>query len=284
VRYISVESNKFAVRASAEVYPDIVHFRDVTEFTRGVMHGALAGVRVVRVLVLAGFPCQGLSGANALKLGFGDDRTLLFFEAIRVVKEVQEEKHSLDFLFENVASMDNSDRDVISRYAGVRPVVVCASGISQVRRKRYLWASWPVSPAPGVVVSQTEEVWKVSFEARLPPPALWTDPGWEFCGEESTRIPTFMRSLPKGKQTHMPAGIAGTPSDAKRRWAAHKWRYPPYQYKKEFCLRKKRQPRLLRVATAAERELLMFLGRGATVYAMNPVKAKQDPVTLEDER
>ena len=82
------------------------------------MHGALAGVHIILVIVTAGFPCQGLSGANALKKGFGDPRSQLFFQALRVVRDVQAEKHPLQFLFENVASMDQADRDVVSRYLG----------------------------------------------------------------------------------------------------------------------------------------------------------------------
>ena len=58
-----------------------------------------------------------------------------FFEGLRIIKDLHAEKHRLDLLFENVASMDGSDRDLVSHYLGVRPVVACASGLSQVRRK-----------------------------------------------------------------------------------------------------------------------------------------------------
>ena len=93
-----------------------------------------------------------------------------------------------------------------------------------------------------------------------------------------------MRALPKYKPTFMPAGIASTPEDAKKRWTAHRWRYPPYQYKREFCMRRKDNPRILRPLSANERELLMFLGRQATRFAMNPVAAKREPQALEDAR
>ena len=146
-------------------------------------------------------------------------------------------------------------------------MVVCASGISQVRRRRYLWASWPMSGAPGVSVEETPHTWKIGLEATLPDPKDWVEPGWRFVGDSSTRLPTFMRAIPKKKETYLPAGILNTPADARRRWAAHKWRYPPYQYKREFCFRSLEQPRRLRVASAEEREILMFLGPGATRFA-----------------
>ena len=49
-------------------------------------------------------------------------------------------------------------------------------------------------------------------------------------------------------------------------------------------MRHKRRPRLLRVTNANERELTMFLGRGATRFAINPVAAKADPQLLEHTR
>ena len=56
------------------------------------------------------------------------------------------------------------------------------------------------------------------------------------------------------------------------------YRFPPYQYKKEFSFRKIRNPRELRVASVEEREILMHLGRGYTKFVVNPVKAKADSI------
>ena len=49
-------------------------------------------------------------------------------------------------------------------------------------------------------------------------------------------------------------------------------------------MRSNRNPRVLRVASSTEREVLMFLGRGATRFALNPVLGKANPQALEDER
>ena len=78
VRHVAVEIDPDAIRAVNEVYPEVLHCRDVVEFIRDVLHGALAGVRVQFVLVLCGFPCQGLSGANPTRKGFYDERSQLF--------------------------------------------------------------------------------------------------------------------------------------------------------------------------------------------------------------
>ena len=48
---------------------------------------------------------------------------------------------------ENVPSMRPDDRANFTRHLGVRPV---RAGISQARRERYYWLSWPVPPAENV--------------------------------------------------------------------------------------------------------------------------------------
>ena len=227
MRHIAVENHKLAVRAATEIYPDAIHHRDIREFSRAQLHADLAGVHILFVLVVAGFPCQGFTFLNALRQGFEDERAQLFFEALRVLKDVRAEKHRLEFLLENVATMSNDNRDRISSFLGVRPVAVCSSGISQVKRRRYLWASWPILSGEGVSVSQEPQYWNVKFTGALPNPNLWAAPGWELAGPDATRLPTFVRALPKTKPTYLPAGIATTPPDARQRWRSDSWRYPP---------------------------------------------------------
>ena len=97
------------------------------------------------------------------------------------------EKHRLEFLFENVASMDAADRDLVSHYLGVRPIVSCASGISQVRRRRYLWATWKMANWEGVALAEEKQAWALSFSAMLPLPRDWVSPGWTPVGEDEVR-------------------------------------------------------------------------------------------------
>ena len=58
-----------------------------------------------------------------------------------MVKDLQAEKHRTEFCFESVASMDAADKGLVSHCLGFRPVVACAKGLLQVKRKRYYWAS-----------------------------------------------------------------------------------------------------------------------------------------------
>ena len=61
-----------------------------------------------------GSPCQGLSGANTTKKSSDDPRSKLFFEMIRFIKDLQQEKLEVYYLGENVASMDAKDQRIFS--------------------------------------------------------------------------------------------------------------------------------------------------------------------------
>ena len=103
-------------------------------------------------------------------------------------------------------------------------------------------------------------------------------------GGVNRKVSNIYALHPKTKETYLPSGIPSPPADARKRWEADQWRYPPYQYRTEYCLRRISPPHELRLLCAEEREVLMFLGKGVTKYAINPTKAQENPVELEDVR
>ena len=119
---------------------------------------------------------------------------------------------------EKVASMSCMDRAIFSRYLDVLSLRICASGIAQVRRDRLCWCSWKVSKSHGVTVKDEEDQIVVKFDAVLPEPSTWVTLGSKWLGTPDIKLPTFVRCIPRGKQTFLPAGLASTPSDARHRW------------------------------------------------------------------
>ena len=284
VRHIAIELDTAANRNTAELYPDVVIFRDITTTSRDDLHVALSGCEITFILAMGGSPCQGLSGVNVQRSGFDDPRSQLLFHMLRIIQDMIDEKHEVRYCAENVASMSEEDKKVFSKLLRVQPHRACSRGISHNRRARYFWLSWLFSAGPGVLISQRESHLAVDFEATRAEPKHWTDPGWQWCGAPEYSLPSFIRSAPRKSPGLLPAGLASTPADARRRWQADKHRFPPYQYKKEFCFRPLSGGRRLRVASIWEREVLMFLGRGYTSHCWNPVKAKADPTGYEDAR
>jgi DNA-cytosine methyltransferase len=97
-------------------------------------------------LILAGSPCQGFSFAGK-QLAFDDPRSALFFEFIRLLKEIKPKY----FLLENV-KMKKEYLQIISEQVsacypeipfGIEPIFINSSLVSAQSRQRYYWTNIP---------------------------------------------------------------------------------------------------------------------------------------------
>lgn len=86
--------------------------------------------------------CQGFSFAGK-QLNFKDPRSSLFFEYIRLLKEINPKY----FLLENV-SMKKEYLKVISEHLGVEPIKINSSLLSAQNRVRYYWTNIPGVTTP----------------------------------------------------------------------------------------------------------------------------------------
>lgn len=135
-KYDSFEINEPAIRISKRNWNDITYHGDVTtdDFKKFIGYDLLIG----------GSPCQSLSSSNVwLKDGEygvnGEGQSRLFWEYVRALL-VTKPKY---FLFENVASMRNADRDIITETLGVEPILINSSQFSAQHRRRYYWTNIP---------------------------------------------------------------------------------------------------------------------------------------------
>lgn len=134
--YDAFEINEAAIRISKRNWDDITYHGDVTtdDFKKYIGCDLLIG----------GSPCQSLSSSNVwLKDGEygvnGEGKSRLFWEYVRALL-VTKPKY---FLFENVASMRNADRDIITKELGVEPIMINSSQFSGQHRRRYYWTNIP---------------------------------------------------------------------------------------------------------------------------------------------
>jgi DNA-cytosine methyltransferase len=131
--YEASEIDKYAIQISEKNYTDIIRLGDV----RNVC------VKKPVDLILAGSPCQGFSFAGK-QLNFEDERSKLFFEFVRVLREARALNPKVKFLLENVR-MKQEYQDVISEYLGVKSVMINSSLVSAQNRKRLYWANFPIT-------------------------------------------------------------------------------------------------------------------------------------------
>ena len=127
--YYASEVDKYAIQIAKKNYPDTIHLGDV----RGVKGSDLPEIH----LLIGGSPCQGFSFAGK-QLNFEDPRSKLFFEYVRLLKELD----PVYFLLENV-KMKKESENVISQYLGVQPININSALVSAQHRKRLYWTNIP---------------------------------------------------------------------------------------------------------------------------------------------
>lgn len=128
-KYFASEVDKYSIQMSKHLYPDIIHLGDVQFVTASTF-----GEHRID-LIVGGSPCQGFSNAGK-GLNFDDPRSALFFEYVRLVRELRPRY----FLLENV-KMKGEWRDIISEYMGVEPIFINSALVSAQNRQRYYWTN-----------------------------------------------------------------------------------------------------------------------------------------------
>ena len=129
--YHAFEIDENAIKVSKNHHPEIIRYGDVmaADFSQFI------GVD----LLLGGSPCQDLSIQKANREGLKGSKSSLFWkykEALDVIKPKY-------FLFENVGSMKDADKQIITDALGVKPVMINADSFLPQNRERYYWTNIP---------------------------------------------------------------------------------------------------------------------------------------------
>lgn len=129
-------------------------FGDITKLTGDSDGRNLTGVELrnkIRLInknipqhnvLIGGPPCKDLSIMRGKgRLGLQGKYSKLFYNYVDIIKYKEPEY----FIMENVASMDDAVRDVISEILGCEPIMIDSSLVSAQRRLRYYWCNFPVT-------------------------------------------------------------------------------------------------------------------------------------------
>ena len=135
--YWASEIEPYAIKISNKNWPDIIQVGDVKDLNAKTFHG-ISRPRID--LLIGGSPCQDLSIAKQKRTGLAGNRSSLFWEYVRILKEVKPKY----FILENVNSMPKEARQVITEALGVDPIMINAALVSAQNRKRLFWTNIPV--------------------------------------------------------------------------------------------------------------------------------------------
>ena len=137
-KYFASEIKPHAIKCTQHNFPDTVQIGNVCEisYKDGILTTENGSFEVGKIdLLIGGSPCQGFSRAGK-ELNFNDERSKLFFEYARILKEV----NPTYFLLENVV-MRKEYSDVITDILGVTPIMINSRLVSAQDRKRLYWTN-----------------------------------------------------------------------------------------------------------------------------------------------
>lgn len=155
--YYSSEVDKYAIQVSNAIHPNQVRLGDVTKWREWDIDWASID------LILGGFPCQAWSMAGK-QLGDKDERGVLFWVMLDIMKEVRKHNPKSHFLIENV-KMKKEFEQYITHHAEqalceVHKILINSALVSAQNRNRYYWTSFKVEQPEdkGVVLTDILEV------------------------------------------------------------------------------------------------------------------------------
>lgn len=137
-KYFAAEIKPHAIKCTQHNFPDTIQIGDVQKvsYKDGILTTANGCFDVGKIdLLIGGSPCQGFSRAGK-ELNFNDERSKLFFEYDRILKEV----NPAYFLLENVV-MRKEYSDIITDILGVTPIMINSALVSAQERKRLYWTN-----------------------------------------------------------------------------------------------------------------------------------------------
>lgn len=132
--YYASEIDKYAMGIMQKNYPETVQLGDVRNWRNWDIDWKSID------LLIGGSPCQGFS-CSGKQLNFNDPRSALFFEYVNILNRIKEVNPNVKFLLENVR-MKKEWEDVISKFLGVKPVLINSALITAQNRHRLYWANW----------------------------------------------------------------------------------------------------------------------------------------------
>ena len=149
--YFASEIDKNAIKVTKTNYPNTIHIGDVTKvsYKDGILETETGCYKVGIDLVIGGSPCQSFSiastnGKKDYKPPGLEGKSRLFYEYLRILKEVEDCNSEVKWLLENVKMSENSKLQ-LDTYLGVCGVYINSNLVSFQNRSRYYWSNIPFS-------------------------------------------------------------------------------------------------------------------------------------------
>lgn len=133
--YFASEIKPIAIKVAKQNYPNTIHIGDVTKLDLS---------RLPKIdLLIGGSPCQDFSILKAKGLGLEGDKSKLFYEYLKILKETKPKY----FLLENVKMKKESEQQ-LNEYLGIEGLHINSELVSYQKRPRIYWTNIPGACVP----------------------------------------------------------------------------------------------------------------------------------------
>jgi site-specific DNA-cytosine methylase len=142
VDYYASEIKKHAIKCTLHNFPSTIEIGDIklVSYKDGVLSTQNGSYNIDHIdLLIGGSPCQDLSGLMSDRKGLSGDKSSLFWEYVRILRETE----PTYFMLENVGSMDIKDAQIITSTLGVNGFRINSALVSAQERDRIYWTNIP---------------------------------------------------------------------------------------------------------------------------------------------
>lgn len=186
--YYASEIDNNAIKVSKANWQDITHIGNVcnVRFANGILYTENGSYNVGKIdLLCGGSPCQDFSSLRAMgthgneSQGLEGVKSRLFYEFLRIKKEIEQYNPDLKWLLENV-KMKGSSKQQLDDYLHTEGKLINSSLVSFQRRARYYWTNIEYPPVEDQGISFQDYKQVEGLEAyRLNPTKsqlkMWSD-------------------------------------------------------------------------------------------------------------
>jgi DNA-cytosine methyltransferase len=140
-KYYAAEIDKYAIQVTQANHPGTIQLGDIGYWRSWDINWSSLD------LVTGGFPCQAWSMAGK-QLGDKDERGMLFWVMLDIMKHAKQANPKIKFLIENV-KMKKEFEDYITHHTEqalgeVNKVLINSALVSAQNRNRFYWTNWHV--------------------------------------------------------------------------------------------------------------------------------------------
>lgn len=162
--YYASEIKGNAIKVTQHHFPSTIQLGDVTKvwYEKGILHSENGDFNVGKIdLLIGGSPCQNFSIASITQKGLEGEKSKLFYEYLRLLREINPKY----FLLENV-KMKKESKDQLDFYLNCEGIEINSRLVSYQNRPRVYWSN-----IPGITIPEDR---KINFQD-------YKDTNYEYC-------------------------------------------------------------------------------------------------------